>query len=337
MAAKQHHHHQRERNLMTTTTGTKTSTRARKVYDGPTPEEQLAADLVALMESAELPPWRREWHGHSGNHRNLLHGAEYRGSNPILLELGSLSRGHTLPLWLGAGQGKPHGWWPKKGTKACRIIRPQLNSYTDQAEPIGGGDPIDITKSWVSFKAVPVFNAADMQGATEESQAALDAAIKAALGQGEPPAPAARLEAAESVLEAWEVATKFEGGRAYYNGASDQITMPPADSFMNREAYCATWAHEQAHSTGHKSRLNRDMAGNSSSKAYALEELTAELAAVLICYRLQVGSEFTNHAAYLKSWAQILKAEPKQLFKILGKARAAADLITGTTAPEVEA
>lgn len=321
---------------MTATTKT-TTTRARTKYDGPTPEEQLAADLVTLMESSELPPWRREWHGHSGNHRNLCTGAEYSGSNPLLLELGSLSRGHALPLWLGAGQGKPHGWWPQKGTKACRIIRPQLNSYTDQAEPIGGGDPVDITKAWVSFKAVAVFNAADLKGATEESQAALDAAIKAALGQGEPPAPAARLEAAESVLEAWEVMTKFEGGRAFYSTVTDQITMPPADSFINREAYCATWAHEQAHSTGHSSRLSRDMAGGSSSKSYALEELIAELAAVLICYRLQVGSEFTNHAAYLKSWVQILKAEPKQLFKILSKSRAAADLITGTTTPEVNA
>ena len=322
---------------MTTTTTRPTTKGGRKVYDGPTPEEQLAADLVALMESSDLPPWRREWHGHSGNHRNLVTGAEYSGSNPILLELGSLSRGHSLPLWLGAGQGKPLGWWPKKGSRACRIIRPQLNSYTDQVEPAAGGEPADVTRSWVSFKAVAVFNAADLQGATEEAQAALDAAIKAALGQGEPPTPAARLDAAESVLESWEVTTSFEGSRAYYSTSADQITMPPADSFINREAFCATWAHEQAHSTGHQSRLNRDMGGASSSRAYALEELIAELAAVLICYRLQVSSEFTNHAAYLAQWAQILRAEPKQLFKILSKARAAADLITGATAGEVAA
>lgn len=326
---------------MNTTTNRPTTKGGRKVYDGPTPEEQLAADLVALMESAELPPWRREWHGHSGNHRNLVTGAEYSGSNPLLLELGSLSRGHSMPLWLGAGQGKPLGWWPRKGTKACRIIRPQLNSYTDQVEmnnvQTGQLEIVDQSRAWVSFKAVAVFNAADLQGATEESQAALDAAIKAALGQGEPPLPAARLEVAESVLESWEVITTFEGGRACYSPTRDQITMPPADSFINREAFCATWAHEQAHSTGHSSRLSRDMSGDSSSKAYALEELIAELAAVLICYRLQVGSKFTNHAAYLKSWAQILKAEPKQLFKILSKARAAADLITGATAGEVAA
>ena len=53
------------------------------------------------------------------------------------------------------------------------------------------------------------------------------------------------------MLEAWEVITSFEGSRACYSPTRDQITMPPADSFINREAFCATCAHEQAHSTGH--------------------------------------------------------------------------------------
>ena len=46
---------------MTTTTK---PGKTRKQYDGPTAEELLVADLVALMESSELPPWRREWQGH---------------------------------------------------------------------------------------------------------------------------------------------------------------------------------------------------------------------------------------------------------------------------------
>ena len=44
---------------MTTTTTKTTTTKARKQYDGPTPEEKLAADLVELMSSADLPPWRK--------------------------------------------------------------------------------------------------------------------------------------------------------------------------------------------------------------------------------------------------------------------------------------
>lgn len=293
------------------------TTAKRRTYDGPTSEETLVSDLVALMESSNLPPWRREWNGHHGEHRNLLTGHPYRGSNPILLELGSLMRGHTLPLWLGGAQAKQQGWFPKKGTKAVRIIRPQLNKREDDNGEL---------KSWVSYKPVAVFNAADLTGANTETSDTLAAAIGAVAGVS-PKNHKDRLERAESTLENWPVAVSHGGAMACYLPAIDKIRLPDPDSFNSREAYCATWAHEQAHSTGHDSRLNRNLSCSPGSQAYAREELVAELAAVLICYRLQIGSQMANHAAYLKEWANILKEEPKALFKVLSQARQAADLI----------
>lgn len=62
----------------------------------------------------------------------------------------------------------------------------------------------------------------------------------------------------------------------------------------------------------------------------------AELAAVLICYRLQIGCQLENHAAYLKNWAQLLKEQPRSLFKVLSDARQAADLIAPETGAEIE-
>ena len=53
----------------------------------------------------------------------------------------------------------------------------------------------------------------------------------------------------------------------------------------------------------------------------------AELGAVMLCARLEISSDFQNHAAYLSHWAKILKQGPKVLYKILGDARKAADLI----------
>ena len=112
--------------------------------------------------------------------------------------------------------------------------------------------------------------------------------------------------------------------------------MPEAEAFTSREAFAATWAHEQAHSTGHSSRLDRPMAGSFGSKAYAREELVAELAAVLIAYRLQIGCQLQNHAAYLKEWAELLREEPRALFKVLSRARQAADLIAPEALPDGE-
>jgi len=331
---------------MTTATATKprttsktTAKHARKAYDGPSAEELLVADLVALMESSDLPPWRREWAGQQGEHRNLETGQPYRGANPILLELGSMLRGHTLPLWIGGAQAKAHGWWPRKGCKSVRIVRPQLNKrehQDDNGQPVTGPDGTALISAWVSYKPCAVFNAADLVGTDEAAESALQARIREAIGQPLELQPQARLAAAESVLEAWPVPTSWGGSRACYSPALDSIRMPEADAFTNREAFCATWAHEQAHSTGHSSRLDRPMASTFGSKAYAREELVAELAAVLISYRLQIGCQLENHAAYLKEWAQMLREEPKALFKVLSQARQAADLIAPEALPEGE-
>jgi len=314
--------------------------KARKAYDGPSAEELLVADLVALMESSELPPWRREWSGQQGEHRNLETGKPYRGANPILLELGAMLRGHTLPLWIGGAQAKANNWWPRKGCKAVRIVRPQLNKREMTGEdgaPLlqSNGEPS--IAAWVSYKPCAVFNAADLVGSDDAAEEALQARISAAIGNPLIIEPQARLDAAEAVLEAWAVPTSWGGNQPCYSPQLDQIRMPEAEAFTSREAFCATWAHEMAHSTGHSSRLDRPMGGGFGSKAYAKEELVAELASVLIAYRLQIGCQLENHAAYLSNWAELLKEEPKALFKVLSQARQAADQIVPEPLLEEEA
>lgn len=322
---------------MSTTTKTRThrpsggrGSRKASADRGPSPEEKLVADLIAVIEQGTAP-WRREWQGHQGAHRNLLTGKAYRGSNPLLLEFGALLKGHTLPLWLGAAQAKGNGWFPRKGSSAVRIVRPQLNQRErrdDDGRVVLTPEGEPLIASWVSYKVVPVFNAADLVGTTSEAEEALQIRIAAALSQvGPPPSPAARLHQAESVLEAWPVPTVFGGTVACYSPAADRISMPAAQAFSNREAYASTWAHEQIHSTGHPSRLDRPQSGAMGSGAYAREELVAELGAVILCQRLQIGSDFQNHAAYLAHWAELLKESSSVLFQVLSAARQAADLI----------
>jgi antirestriction protein ArdC len=55
--------------------------------------------------------------------------------------------------------------------------------------------------------------------------------------------------------------------------------------------------------------------------------LVAELGAVLLGERLEIGSDLHNHAAYLTEWIQLLRQSPKLLYKVLSEARQAADLI----------
>ena len=70
-----------------------------------------------------------------------------------------------------------------------------------------------------------------------------------------------------------------------------------------------------------------DLGGVFGKARYAREELVAELGAVLLGDRLEIGSEIESHAAYLGYWVELLKESPKVLFQVLSEARMAADLI----------
>jgi antirestriction protein ArdC len=63
------------------------------------------------------------------------------------------------------------------------------------------------------------------------------------------------------------------------------------------------------------------------SRDYAREELVAELGAVLLGDRLEIGSNVSNHAAYLAEWIKLLRESPHLLYKLLSDARRASDLI----------
>lgn len=318
---------------MQTQTTTEKRRGTRPQYDGPTAEEKLVASLVALLESG-VNPWRREW-ATNGPHRNVLTGHTYRGANPVLLEMYASAKGATLPLWVGLSQAKAEGWYPRKGSSGAYVLRPQVNKRTetdDSGAPVIGQDGQPMTAAWVSYKPACVFNVADLVGSTPDAQLTLDAAIAVARGNIDTRSEPERLERAERALGAWCVPTTWGGDRAFYSPTHDRISMPAREQFTSAAGLYATWAHEMAHSTGHESRLSRDLSGRMPSSTYAREELVAELAAFLMCNRLEIPSNTENHAAYLDSWSKVLREGPKVLFKVLSDATKAANMVLG---PEI--
>ncbi len=293
---------------------------------GPNAQERLVQGLIELMQQG-VAPWRKPWDGSGGGHHcNLISGHRYQGSNPILLTLGMHIRGSSLPFWCGYAEAKGLGISPKKGSKAALILRPQLHQQADQPEaskrePADGAE--GAIRSWVSYRPVAVFNASDLEG---PGLAELIAARQEAAGLQARPEPE-RLAAAEAVLSAWPVPVSHGGDRAFYLPQLDRIQLPERASFDTPAAFYATWAHEQVHSTGHASRLKRDLGGAFGKPRYAREELVAELGAVLLGDRLEIGSELQSHAAYLEHWIALLQAEPQVLFQVLGEARQAVELI----------
>jgi antirestriction protein ArdC len=113
--------------------------------------------------------------------------------------------------------------------------------------------------------------------------------------------------------------------------------MPLPSSFESPEAYYSTFAHELVHSTGHESRLSRDLTGNFGSGSYAAEELIAEIGACLILAECDVEPRFEESAAYIASWKKVMEDNPKIIVTAASKAGKAADFIVGRDRSAVHA
>ncbi|WP_278975601.1 ArdC family protein [Alistipes finegoldii] len=115
---------------------------------------------------------------------------------------------------------------------------------------------------------------------------------------------------------------------AFYVPSADRIECPTKAQFPKGAEFYSTLLHEIAHSTGHPSRLNRDMSGFFGSPSYAREELIAEMTAALcgISFGISTMPQEEN-AAYLASWLRGLKEKPEYLFDILIDANKAATMI----------
>ncbi|MFM9073133.1 MAG: ArdC family protein [Cyanobium sp.] len=298
-----------------------------------TVEDTLVASLIALMEGGTAP-WRREWDCRSGGHHlNLISGRPYRGANPILLTIGLHQRGSNLPYWCGVGEAKAHGLHPRKGSKAVTVLRPQVRRQATASgaaprDPQHSDLPVPMEdtqrgRSWVRYVPVSLFNAQDLEGEGLVGLISRRQTGDAERQRAEPE----RLAHAEAVLQAWPVPIQHGGPLAFYSPQTDRIQLPDRGAFASSSALYATWAHEALHSTGHPSRLGRDLNGALGSTTYAREELVAELGAVLLGDRLEIGSNVANHAAYLAEWIRLLRESPQLLYRLLSEARKAADLI----------
>lgn len=120
---------------------------------------------------------------------------------------------------------------------------------------------------------------------------------------------------------------KHSSEGAFYVPSKDFIGVPSMSSFKSSEYYYAVLFHEMSHSTGHSSRLNRDMSGTFGSDSYAKEELIAETSRLFLQTHFQISSEEMKlqNAAYLKGWLK--KENPRILWKIFSEAQKSYDFL----------
>jgi antirestriction protein ArdC len=102
--------------------------------------------------------------------------------------------------------------------------------------------------------------------------------------------------------------------------------MPTFESFKSAASFYATAFHELGHWTGSKSRLDREYGKRFGDRAYAAEELVAELTSAFLCAEFSIDGEL-RHAGYIQNWIELLKDDAKAFFTAASAAQKAADYL----------
>ncbi len=287
--------------------------------------QQLTEFFVASLKENKLP-WRAVWR--SGAAMNPTTGAHYRGVNAMLLSMVSLQRGYNDPRWCTFLQAKSHSWSIRKGAKGVPVeywafVDPKLQKMLswEDVRTIQATDPERFNLLELRYRISTVFNAADLEGipAYEKPEALI--------------ATKEVLRCRDTILRNMQLAYREQGGAAYYSPLSDQVTLPPMDSFESEYGYLCTFLHECGHATAHPSRLNRVL-GARGTPEYAREELRAEIASAFVSQELGIEMEddaadenLDLHKAYIQSWISALEDEPAELFAAIKAAEGISDYL----------
>ena len=265
----------------------------------------------AIVDAIEAgtATWRMPWH-HSGadvtRPTNVASGKPYRGINTVSLWAAAYGSGYTSGVWGTYRQWQALGAQVRKGEhSSLGILWKEFRAKDDDA-----GDDDDHRRLFA--KAFSLFNADQVDGYAPEPGPDLP--------------ESERLAAAEAFIAALGIDTVYGSASAYYHIAEDRIHMPDFSAFHDAHGFYATHIHEAAHASGAAHRLDRDFSAKWTRHALAMEEATAELTASFLLADLGIAHEpRPDHAAYIASWLQLLKDEPRAIFTAASKAQAAAD------------
>jgi len=266
--------------------------------------------IIERLEKGQVA-WQKGW---LTNKYNYQYKNNYKGINLLLLD-------------------KPGGYLTfnqirkmkncklKKGSKSEIIIAYTKKSYYKEIEKENG----EVEKEKVEYMKPyyhRVFHESDVEG------------LKSSLKNNNDISP---IESAENIIENFidkpEIKIKLSDS-AFYQPTNDKVVTPKKEQFADINEYYSTLFHELAHSTGHKSRLNRF--SNSAdqfifaSESYSKEELVAEISSAMLCNIAGIETEKTleNSAGYIKGWLEKLRNDNKLIVQASNKAQKVIDHIT---------
>lgn len=297
-------------------------------YEKLTPQrKQLVDQVLANLEKGNLF-WTQGWVA-AGAPESAVTGKKYRGINNLYLSLVAMAENYGDIRWATFRQMEEKGWTFKKDEEGHtlgkgksvsveyyemrdketkrRFDRSVLDGMTFDEQR----EYMDKNVYWLR-KFYRVFNCSLMDGVPAKEMPMIDVND--------------RIEKAEAILDYWnanESKIVYGGSQAFYRPSTDEVHLPEREKFKSTQSFYDTAFHEIGHSTGHESRLNRDLSGGFGSQSYAMEELRAEIASIFMAQDLGIEpseDRLQNNAAYIQSWKDEIKENPNALFTAIADA-----------------
>ena len=297
-------------------------------YEKLTPQrKQLVDQVLANLEKGNLF-WTQGWVA-AGAPESAVTGKKYRGINNLYLSLVAMAENYGDNRWATFRQMEEKGWTFKKDEEGHtlgkgksvsveyyemrdketkrRFDRSVLDGMTFDEQR----EYMDKNVYWLR-KFYRVFNCSLMDGVPAKEMPTIDVND--------------RIEKAEEILDYWnanESKIVYGGSQAFYRPSTDEVHLPEREKFKSTQSFYDTAFHEIGHSTGHESRLSRDLSGGFGSQSYAMEELRAEIASIFMAQDLGIEpseDRLQNNAAYIQSWKDEIKENPNALFTAIADA-----------------
>jgi antirestriction protein ArdC len=292
--------------------------------------QEITNRIVAAIE-AGAGEFKLPWHRAASTRSpiNATTGRAYRGVNILSLWITTQALGYESHEWATFKQWQERGANVRKGEKGTPIVFYKNlhveSSDVDASEDAEGGRTIPFARaSWV-------FNAVQVDGHVAEAAALPERPLFE------------HIASVDRVIEATGAQIEYGGSRACYNRLTDRISIPDERAFFGtetstaQEAFYSTILHELAHHSGSESRLNREKGKRFADRAYAFEELIAELSAAFLCSELGISNDpRPDHAQYMAQYLTILKNDKKAIFTAAAAASAATDFVLAFSRKEQE-
>lgn len=295
--------------------------------------EEVAEQFLKALEEKPLE-WYKSWRStDTGRAINITTNKPYKGVNSFWLKHKEYNHGYGDNRWATFKQIKDKGWKLAKGSKGEKVeFYMPIDNYIEKAiswdkynnlseeekgEVITKANGKKVERYSLGTKIYTVFNASQIEGVPKLNLKLVKNNIKAD-------------EVVQRIAEGMKVEIREieNSSKPSYSPSGDYITMPKASQFNSDYYYAATALHELGHSTGHESRLNRDLTGGFGSKKYAYEELIAEITSTFMSEYIETPITEDNmkqHKAYIQSWISAIRNNKNYLFKAISKAEEASD------------